>query len=133
MGEIYAPAVHAGGGARLKAAQRKVKCLQGLRELRCREHSVGAALVGDVADIDASAEEGARRKDDRLRGEHGFQLCFQAPETVVGFRDFDNFRLPQVKIFLTLKRVLHPRGIGAAVNLCPQGMDSRPLAEVEHP
>ena len=53
---------------RLEAPQGNAEFFQRFRERRSREHTVRPARIGDVADENAPAKEGARREDHRLAG-----------------------------------------------------------------
>ena len=130
--KIQTAGVHPGRGAGLEPAQGQTQLFQRRCQRRCREHTVRPAFVAHIAHIHAAAQESAGSQHHRLGSIDRFQLSGQAPKTVLALDNICNFALAQVQIVLPLQRVLHPSGIGAPVNLCPQGVHRRAFAQVQH-
>ena len=130
--KIDAAAIDARGRAGFKAAQGDLKLIKRRRKRGCGEHAVRSAFIGNVADIDAPAEERAGCKYHAFRGVFGFQARGEMPKTLVIAGQIHDFRLFDVEIFLLFERVLHIFRVFAAVNLGAQGMHRRTFAAVEH-
>ena len=132
VGEVDGGSQHPGGGACLKPPQGDTQLFQGVRQERRREHAVGTALVGHVPHKHLAPQESPRGDNDGLGPVHRLQPGGEQP-LLPRLLQLDDFPLPQQQVGAGLQLVLHQAGVVVPVNLGPQGVYRRALAQVEHP
>ena len=131
---VDAVAAHPGRGAGLKTAQMNAQPFERLAQTHRGVQAVRAALVGDIAHIDAAVQEGAGADDGRLHRIHRAELgdnFFNRAALVQ--TDVADLRLDDVQALLLFQPALHLVVVGLAVRLDAQAVHRRALAPVEHP
>ena len=130
--KIYASPVYAGGRTGFEAPQDKAKLTQRVGKEICPEKAARAAFNGVAPDKHAAFKVNARRHYDGARRQHGAVGAFYAAYNAAAHKYFGTFALPQIKPVGRFERELHSLMISPLVHLPAQGVNRRPLAEIQH-
>ena len=133
IGKINTGTQHPGRGSGFKTAQPQSQFVQRLRQERCREQSIRAALIGHFPDENPSAQKSAGGQNHRIRQILRIHPGGHLPAAVGGLLQSGDFRLLHLQMLLQFQLVLHNLRILPPVNLRPQRMNRRPLAQIQHP
>ena len=130
--EIDRAHVHARGRAGFEAADGKAVVQQRLREPRCGDEPLRAALPRALADDDAAFQIHARAQHRRAAADFRTRRRFHAANLAVFHDQPPNLALPERQPRLILHRGTHPRLVGHFVRLRAQGIHGRAFAGVQH-
>jgi len=130
---INRAAVHARRRAGLEPAHAQAKRRKLLRKTDARLHAVRAGGIGAVAGDDAGIQIRAGGNDAGAHLIHRAEARDDGGDLPVRQPEGGDHGLFEVQILLPLERALHILLIPPAVRLRAQGVDSRALAQVQHP
>ena len=133
LGKIDASGVDAGRCAGLEAAQRQSQNPEIFRQLQSCAHTVWAGGNGAVARDNAAVQIGSCRNDAGTDTVDCAQLGDNAADGTVFRQNLGDGGLLQIQIGFPLQKVFHMLLIAPAVSLCPERVDSRAFAPIEHP
>ena len=133
FGKVHAAAVDPGGCAGFEAAKVQPQTPQIVGKTLAWVHPVGTGLHHALACDHRAVQICSGGDDYRLGGIFRPQLGTHPGHMAVLCQDFRNLSLLELQIFLKLQGVFHHLLVFPAVCLCPQGMDGRAFAPVQHP
>ena len=133
FGEVHRPGVHPGRGAGLEAAHPEAQAPELFGQRQGGGQAVRALGAQHIAHHGPSVQIGPGGDDHGPAAVHGPIPGGDGDDSPVLHAYGHHLRLLQTQVFLPLQGLLHDLLIAPPVRLCPERVDGRPFAQVQHP